>query len=227
MNLTPEQETLNDFIGLMHARDKDSPAKTWWNAAPWHDATDRALGIDRTQDGGQFAVFPFRAAKIDDKWRVLAAYPAPKIISDVDEDWLGIDQVISWCPLSNHVEVMGDPVDQLVGNPAGFYAEKDTGTLYGQPRAFFQAWARDRARFYGFAAQHIGKSWSAMPHEPDLVPGALIVGDARKIRWSAHTLPANVECVGCDPAEINRAMLRNLNLPRLRAGMTSNSKAAA
>lgn len=225
MNLTPEQQTWNDFIARGRALDKTCPAKTWWEAPAWHDAVDRALGIDRTQFGGLFATFPFRPAKINDQWRVLAAYPTPCIIGDIDEDWLGIETVLAWCPKTNAVEVLGEVEPQLVGTLAPHYAEKDAGALFGQPRAFFQAWARDRARFYGFAHQAIGKEWSARPNEPDLAPGALIVGDISKIRWNAHTLPHDLECIGCDPDGINRAMLRGLNLPRLRAGI--NSRAAA
>lgn len=217
----------NSLSAYWYALDRDTSSKTWWNAPAWHDAVDRALGIDRNQPGGLFAVFPFRAAKVEDKWRVLAAYPTPTIIGELDEDWLGIETVLAWDPVSNHVEVLGDIEPQIVGNPSGFYAGKDEGALFGQPRAFFQAWARDRARFYGFAHQHVGKDWSVRPNEPDLVPGALIVGDVRKIRWNAHSLPQNIEVIGADPDAINRAMLRDLGLPRLRAGVNSNSKAAA
>lgn len=226
MNLSPEQQCWNDFLTLMTARDKDTPAKLWWNAPVWHPATGRALGIDRDQDGGYFALYPFRTVKVEDQWRVLAAYPTPTIIGDdIDQDWLGIEAVISWEPLTNAVEVMGDGEPQIVGTMAPVYAEKDTATLFGQPRAFFQTWAMNRARFYGFARQFVGKDWTAMPDEPDLAPGALIVGDIRKIRWNRMTMPANIECVGCDPDAINRAMLRDLKLPRLRAGMDGRAAA--
>lgn len=215
---------MNDIAAYWYALGKDCPGKTWWDAPMAHPAVDRALGFSREQDGGDFALFPFRAAKIEDQWRVLAAYPAPRTIGEIDEDWLSIETVIAWDPVTNRAEVMGDLEPQLVGTMAPTFAEANTTTLFGQPRAFFQAWARDRARYFRFAVQKAGALVHDLPEEPDLVPGALIVGDVRKLRWNPAAMPAEVQCVGCDPDAINRAILRTLKLPRFRA---STIRAAA
>lgn len=216
----------NALSEYWYALGKDTPAKRWFYADTWHPAVSRALGIDRAQDGGAFALMPFRLAKHNDAWTILAAYPTPRCIGpEIDEDWLNIEVIIAWNPATNHVEIIGDIEPQIVGRPAGFYSHEGTGTLFGQPRPFFQAWARDRARFSGYVAQHAGKQWSALPNEPDLAPGALIVGDVNKIRWSAHALPKSIECVGCDADAINRAMLRGLQLPRLRGSIQGRAAA--
>lgn len=224
MNLSPEQQTWNDFISLMSARDKDTPAKRWFYADLYHPSIGRALGIDRNQDGGWFALAPFRLTKIDDAWHIIAAYPTPTLIGpEIDEDWLGIECVIAWNPVTNAVHIEGDPQAQIIGSFASYYGDAETGTLYGQPRPFFQAWAQNRARFYGFASQHVGKPWSAMPSEPDLIPGVLMVGSERHIRWQPSQMPAHLECVGVDPNLINRALLRATHLPRA----TSSTRIAA
>lgn len=214
---------MNEISAYCYALDRDCPGKVWWEAPMWHDAVDRALGVSREQDGGRFALFPFRAAKVDDQWRVLAAYPTPRTIGEIDEDWLGIETVIAWDPVTNRAEVLGDPVPQLVGTMAPTFADPNTTTLFGQPRVFFQAWARDRARYFRFV-QNDGAAVHNLPNEPDLAPGALIVGDARQVRWNPATMPATIECAGCDVGAINRAILRTLKLPTLRA---STIRAAA
>lgn len=212
MNLSPEQQAWNDFLTLMNGRDKDTPAKRWFHAPTWHPSIGRALGIDRDQDGGRFALAPFRITKIDEAWHIIAAWPTPTMIGPaIDEDWLGIEAVIAWNPVTNAVHVIGDDQAQLIGSFDTHYGD---GTLYGQPRPFFQAWAQNRARFFGFASQHIGKAWTAMPAEPDLIPGCMIVGNVNHVRWQPARMPAHLECVGVDPVTVNKALMRSTHLPR-------------
>jgi hypothetical protein len=189
--------------------DRDSPAKVW-NALPFnHPAIARALKIDKSDPTATFALLPFRYHRADTGHRILAAWPTPRTLGPSDDDWLGIDVVLSWCPVTNAVEVLGDSVPQLVG------AFRDDATaLFSDPLAFFHAWMRRRAAFLVQWQQAARTAWQSKPLEPDLAPGCLMVGAADAIRWRAHDLPATLECVGVDPARVNRAILKAAQLPR-------------
>lgn len=198
----------NSLAARWFALSKDSPAKLWWHSPLWNDATGRALGLDRAECAGVYALAPFRIARIDGKALVLAAYPAPRIFAPVDEDWLDIETVIAWNPLDDTAIVLGDPVPQIVGTFA------EDATLYASPREFFQRWAQKRAAYAVQRQACADNEWSAPPVEADLAPGALIIGNFNEIRWQTHNLPRDLECVGVDARLINRAILRAANLPR-------------
>lgn len=203
-------EAHNALFARLHALNKDSPAKTWWDAEPWHPAIGRALRIDRSQEGGVFALAPFRLAQIEGQHLVLTAYPAPRILGPVDEDHLGIQAVLAWNPVDGSTSVLGDPTPQLFGG----FTTTEAGTLYATTRDFLTAWAQDRAAFYvRWKASRQG-AWAHGATETDLVPGALMVGSADKIRWRPSRLPETLHCVGIEPQQINRAVLRAARLPR-------------
>ena len=200
----------NARVCLLHALSKQTPAKTWWDAEAWHPAVGRAMRIDRTAEGGVYALAPFRLAKVNEKHVILAAYPAPRILGPVDPDFLGIEQVLAWNPVDGSTEVLGDPVPQLFGA----FTSTDVGTLYADTRDFFTAWAQERAAFYVRWCQSRRGEWAHGATETDLVPGALIIGKPEQIRWRPSTLPETLNCVGIDPTTINRAVLRAARLPR-------------
>lgn len=213
--------TDNALSILWHSRAKDCPGKTWWNAPPVHQAVARALRIDPAQDGAVYALAPFRYARIDGKHTILAAWPAPRIFDPVDDDWLGIEQVIAWDPVTNNATILDDDGAQLVGP-----LTEETATIYADPRAFLTDWAKRRA---GFAIQRQAArqgTWAARPGEHDAAPGALIVGDLKKIRWPIATMPRDLTIVGADPREINKAILRAARLPRVSAASTPLRRAA-
>ena len=139
---------------------------------------------------------------------------------DIDPDWLGIASVIAWNPKSGAVEVFGDPVPQLVGRFDGYHAPTGTGAVYANPRTFFQHWAANRARFCAYFVEATKSKWSARPAEPDLVPGALLIGDPRKVRWNPSVMPAHIECHGIDASEISRAVFMSARLPRISNSQT-------
>lgn len=197
----------NDLCARIHAREKDTPAKTWWNAPAGHRAIYRALQIDPAEFGAFYATLPFRLARIEDKPVVLVAHPCPLTLDPVDEDWLGIEAVLAWNPVDGAVSVLGDPTPQIIGSTAH-------GALYGSAFAFFRHWVETRAAFAMHRQLTAGKDWSSPPQEFGTAPGALVVGDPEKVRWVPHALPRDLTVIGLDAMKINRALLRAANLPR-------------
>lgn len=194
---------------IWHAREKDSPAKRWWNAEPWHPAIGRALRINRGEEGGVYALHPFRMAKISGAHHIVAAWPAPLIFDPPSEDWLDVEQVIAWNPLTDTAFVMGDPDARIVGA-----LDDEANEIHASPRAFFQAWAIRRAQFAIRRQASHRSQWDAKPPERDLIPGALMLAKPQDIRWNPAAMPEHITCIGCNPQDINRAILRAARLPR-------------
>lgn len=198
----------NSLSEYWYALSKETPGKRWWDAPIWHDAIGRALQMSRGEVGGVYAFAPFRLARIDEKPLILAAYPAPRLFEPADEDWLGIETVIAWDPVSDTASVIGDPEPQLVG-----CLDVDAA-VYASPRRFFQRWAQKRAAFAVQRQIAAGNDWYSKPLETDQIPGALMVGQPDQIRWRASDLPSDLEVVDADPRAVSRAILKSANLPR-------------
>ena len=73
-----------------------TPGRTWFHARHDAKAVCRALRINPDDDGAIYATTPFRIARVNDKVVVLAAHPAPRNFTPIDEDWLDIATVIAW-----------------------------------------------------------------------------------------------------------------------------------
>lgn len=198
----------NALSTLLFMRKKDTPAKTWWNCEPWHPAIGRALKIDRTQEGGVFALAPFRIWHDGERHLVLAAHPAPRMLGPVDDDWLEIANVIAWEPQSDTARVLQDDNPQLVGH----FTDREEGTLFHSPRDFFTAWAIERAQFFGRWLAEKKGTWAHPAPERDLAPGKLAIGDIEKITWTG--LPGTIHSRGINPHILNKAILRQARLPR-------------
>lgn len=198
----------NDLSILMFERKKQTPAKTWWEQDIFHPAIARALKVDRSEMGGVFALAPFRLFHDGEKHVILAPFPAPRMLGPVDHDWLDIATVIAWNPQDDTAEIMGDVQPQLVGN----FDDSEQGTIFSSPRDFFTQWMMDRAAFFVRWMQSRKGEWAHGATERDLTPGKLAVGDINKIRWSG--LPDTIHCRGLSTQEVNRAILRQANLPR-------------
>lgn len=207
-DLHPNLAEWNELCAAVHARSKDSPAKTWWHAER-HPAIYRALKIDPAEFGAIYACLPFRLARIEGRAIVLAAHPCPLTLGPVDPDWLGIETVLIWDVAAKTVSVMGDDVPQIAG-----HLTAETPTLYGTPFGFFRAWVEARAAFAMARSQSAGKDWAVTPTERGTAPGALIVGDIDKVRWVPGAMPRDLGVVDLDPTRINRAILRAARLPR-------------
>lgn len=202
----------NSLSEYFYAVGKDCPGKTWFEADLNRAPIYRALQINPQDPGAAYAVVPFRLARIDGRWLILAAYPAPKVFSVEPWPWYGIETVIAWEPNSDKAHVLEDPSPQLVGR-----LTEDAATIYASPRAFFQAWAIRRAQFEG-QRQHVqSKAWTVTPTERDDTPGALVVGNIAKIHFSPSIMPEHIECQGFDPQVLNKAIMRAARLPRVSA----------
>lgn len=200
----------NALSAYLYAIKKDTPAKRWWHLPFNHSAIGRALNINRADYAAPYALFPFRYAKTERGHRILAAYPCPRTIgTEIDMDWLGIEAVIEWDPVTNTAQVFDDPDPQLVGD-----MRDDTATLFADPRAFFIEWARNRAAFAVRFQETIRTAWTAKPVEIDAIPGALMIGTPENIHWAPSAMPEAIRCVGVDPVRVNKAILKSARLPR-------------
>lgn len=203
-------EGTNLIASYLHDIARDGPAKFWWDQPFNHPAIARALCVNREEFGASFALQPFRYARIDKGHRILAAWPCPRSIGTViDLDWLNVEAVISWDPVANTAEIMDDTYPQLIG-----VMGDQTSVLFADPRAFFTEWMRRRAAFAAEFQEMRKTHWSAKPVEPDLAPGALMVGTPETIRWRTADMPNAIRVVGIDPARVNKAILKSAQLPR-------------
>ena len=198
----------NALSSILYSRKKDTPAKTWWECDPWHPAVGRALKIDRQQEGGVFALAPFRLWHDGERHLILAAHPAPRILGPIDDDWLNIANVVAWDPQTDKAEIVGDINPALVGR----FADREEGVIFASPRDFFTAWAVERAQFFSRWVQTRKGTWAHPAPERDLAPGKLAVGQIDKITWTG--LPATVHARGINPQTLNKMILRQANLPR-------------
>lgn len=189
-----------------YARDlaADSPAKRWWSLGYEEPLIAQALKVDRTEPDAWYALLPFRYLNDDGRHLILAAWPAPRVIDDIDLDWLNIEHVIAWEPRTGTVELLGDNAPRLIG-----HFSDESETLYCDPRAFFTAWAAARARWLALRRRHTALG----AVEPDIMPGALAVGDIDRIAWPVYQMPARFRTVGADPRSVNRAIFNFVHLP--------------
>lgn len=200
---------MQNFISAYdYDREKETPAKTWWHLDLFNPAIYRALRIDPKDVGAPYAVQPFRLYHDGDRHVVLVPFPQPKILDEYDNDWLGVEHVMAWNPVDDTAYIMGDAQPQLIGN----FEDDGQGTIFASPRDFLTELVRARASFFVRWCQSRKGEWAHGAREYDATPGKLAVGDVSKIRWSG--LPHTLHCRGIDPQQINRAVLRQANLPR-------------
>lgn len=207
-------EIVNFVSTQDHAAKRDTPAKAWWDCEPYHPAIARALQIDRGQTGGVYALAPFRLWHDGTRHLILAAHPTPRILGPIDMDCTGITTVIAWNPVTDEAFALGDNTPGLFGNLEGT-------TVFRSPREFFQSWAIERAKFFVSWGIAQGRTFQ---HASDAspCPGSLAIGPIDKIRWA--NLPREFEARGIDATELNRAIIRQANLPR---AFSTNKRAAA
>lgn len=211
---------LNDLAALNYALAKDTPAKAFFFAQAGHPAVYRALRMDPAEWGAFYASLPFRLDKTEEGARILWAWPMPRVLGPVDDNWLGIETVLAWYPHLNRVEVLGDAGAHHIGAHDPMQAECH---IYSDPFAFFRANVEDRAQWYMRRA--VMTDWQAF-EEPAFHPGYLITGDAEKVRWPVSAMPSDIVCHGIDENRLNRAILKQARIPRARSSQQFQMKAA-
>lgn len=214
-------DALNDFYATIYAREKDTPGKAFWHAEAMHPAIFRALHMDRNETGAVYAAAAFRLARTLDGARILCAFPAPRILEDGDDDWLGIEVVLIWNPVDDTAQVMGDPVAQVVGS----VPYDEALHVHASPYAYLRALAEARAQWFALRCAVKGQWRHAS--EPDLTPGLLLIGnDPAKVRWPLHEMPENITVHGLEARAFNNALLRQARIPRAVAAPTPMKAAA-
>lgn len=144
---------------------------TWWNSEPTHPAVARALLFDSLQPFADYALAPFRYAKVDGRHLVIAAWPAPYLL-DKTEGPERIKQVIAWEPSTDTSWMLGQHHRKEAGN--------GTKDVYHLPRAFFGDWAEARLAFaLARKVEQIQRVRRPAP-EMDLVPGYLVLDGTRR-----------------------------------------------
>lgn len=196
---------------------QETPAKLWSQSRVMHPSVYRSLQIDKDEVGARYAALPFRPAKVDDEWRILAAFPPERFLSGQASHWthLDIEAVVSWHPPSGKFEVLGDPAPQLL-LPRDLDFEKE-GKVYGDFFAFARNWAERRAAFWQLRQDHLANKWVHPIVEPrdGNIPGILAIGDPAKIRWPLSDLPELLTCIGIDRNAVNSAIFKQTKLPRV------------
>src|SRR5690606_34842599 len=96
-----EPTALNPLFATLHARSKDTPAKTWRHASAMHPSIFRALKMNRSEDGAIYAAAPFRLHRSESGARILVALPTPPLFDSRGDDWLGIETVLAWNPVDD------------------------------------------------------------------------------------------------------------------------------
>ena len=214
-------ELNNACSALLYRLGKETPAKTWWNATAQHPAIARALRVSREDPAHVFALAPFRLHRDEDGNHViLIAYPTPRILGPIDPDWLDVEDVLAWNPVDGSFRILGQTEAMLFGD-----LNDDRSSLFGDIFAFLRAWVEARAAFFTLWCSHRKGTWRHGATETDMVPGAMIVGDAAKIHWKPATMPQNLTCVGCDARSINQHLVKAAHVPWAIQG-AQESKAA-
>lgn len=206
-------EALNLIAAHQHGLAKNTPAKTWWNSLAFHPAIFRALRMDRAELGALFAAQAFRLARTEAGARILVAFPAPRILGPVDTDWLGIETVLSWDPVTDTAEVLGEEGSAIVGTIPADCTEL---SIHASPYAFLRALAEERA-CWSVSRNNGFRPWERKPIEPRFSPGLLLIGDADEVRWPRHAMPESIIAHGIDAKALNRALIRQARVPHARS----------
>jgi hypothetical protein len=217
-----EIETLdawNVLFATLHARSKDSPGKTFWDARAMHPAIFRALRMDPNEEGAIYAAAAFRLHLSADGPRVLCAMPALRILEDGNDDWLDIEAVLSWNPVDDTATVMGDAGADLFGHTDA----AEPLNVYSSPFDYLRHVAEARAQWFIYRAKVNGE-WH-LASEPARIPGLLALAEPAKVRWPLHDMPADITAHGIDARAFNNALLRQARIPRAVAAPQSRKAA--
>lgn len=192
--------------------DAATPGKAWNDAdyKAGQETTARLLGVSGWKDSF-YAAFPFRTlwTQEDEPW-IAGAVGCPPLLDPAKMRYwshLDIRHVIYWNPKTGAARLDDEaPNTSHVVLPE---VRDDELTVYADVRAFFSAWARRRGdhryiRSEGWAENRDGH-----------LPGALIMGDPRKVRWPIHCAGTLIAGPGIDRNTLSNMVLRSANLPRI------------
>lgn len=210
---TIDIDAIDPFNGLfarLHARSKNTPAKTFWHAEAMHAGIFRALRMNPAEEGAAYAAMAFRLHRSDEGARILFAWPSLHHLDNLEDDWTGIETVLAWNPADDSATVMGDPDAVLFG---GTGAPGEPLNVFASPFSYLRHIAEQRAAFWTFRRGMIFNNWHAID-EPTTHPGLLALAPPDKIRWPIHALPDDIRLHGIKAQAFNTALLRQARIPR-------------
>lgn len=203
-------DPFNALLATLHARSKDTPAKTFWHAEAMHPAIFRALRMDRAEEGAAYAAMAFRLHRAEDGARILFAWPSLHHLDHLEDDWTGIEAVLAWNPADDTATVMGDPAEALFGGLGG---PTDALNIFASPFAYLRHIAEQRAAFWTFRRNALFGGWRAIDEKVDH-PGLLALGPIDRIRWPIGAMPDDIRLHGIPAKAFNAALLRQARIPR-------------
>ncbi len=163
----------------------------------------RALGIDGASPAAFYAGYPFRIIETEDGHWIGGAVGCPNL-KEIDRafDWSPLDvaYLILWNPRTNDCRVMGETKSFLLCPVPDAKV-----TVYGDPLAFFRAWAARRARYADTPTE--------MP-DSDL-PGALLLGSPGRVQWHELHCEHIFAGPGVVAEDIKRAVFKQARLPQI------------
>ncbi len=217
LRMTPEQIEEANLAAQWRRLVLYAGPEVEWAAADHHAAIFRALQIDPRDPVSLYATLMCRLMRIDGKPVIVVAYPCPRTFVETETfeesfPWMVIKDLIIWDPTSNQAR----PFETFNPGLKGAFPEGDVGKVYGDPKAWLQDWARSRAQWLIHRNAIAAQQWTKPPEEPDHCPGVLMLGDPDKIHWPAFEMPRNIEVIGAPAAQINKAIMRSAQLPRVR-----------
>lgn len=191
----------------------DIPGRRWNQAdySAGRDTIARLLGAEGFKHR-LYATLPFRLiwTQEDEPWIGGAIGCPPALDAEKYGAWEHIDirHVILWNPKTNQTRLLGDeeqPSHLVMPEPVPPELE-----VFSDTRAFFSAWARQRAAYAGMAQLH------QLPESRDgHLPGALVVGSIEKVRFPIHAADTLVARRPLSRAALRNAVLRSANLPKI------------
>lgn len=202
-------DPVNALFATLYARSKDCPGKTFWDADAMHPAIFRALRMDRSEEGAVYAAAAFRLHRSEEGAAILFAWPSLHYLGDLEDDWLGIEAVLAWDPVTDTATVLGDAAANLFGT----CNSNETLTVFASPFAYLRHIAEMRAQFWTFRRMAMADNWHAVA-EPTAPDGLLALAPPDKIRWPLAELPDDIRLQGISAKAFNTALLRQARIPR-------------
>jgi hypothetical protein len=207
------------YAALKRDLGRDTPGRRWDACEPANGRASILRLLDIADEPvAAYAAAPFRTWVDDDdrSWIAGAVGIMPFLDPDAAIRWRHIDirEVILWDPRTNEARIAGEPLSR------SDYVLPDytDGTLkvWGDPAAFFRAWAAERVRIASLIRAEAQGQWAHPIVEPadGGLPGALLVGDVADARWPRVDATTIVAEEGASLTDMRWAAVRAAGLPQ-------------
>lgn len=172
----------------------------------------KALNIDPLDGYAAAAIAPFSVVRDDKGFWIAGAVGHQRGLTY--GAWHPTGDVILWNPRTGETRLKGETRPALV-TP---FRETPRLTVYADGFAFFRAWADERAALTERQAVAVAHHRAAIAEPADsAIPGALAIGDLKRLPFASLNATTLVAGPGIDARDLNRAVLRSANLPRVES----------